>query len=98
MVERLQDGDALITTPLLNPSAYNYYLHRTGKRFERKMLSVPQQGAQLCTELSNHERIGFLGHLAGFQAAVAMKKACGDRYTIDFYLRHKAFAAVWPRK
>ena len=98
VVERLQDGDALITTPLLNPSAYNYYLHRTTKRFDRKMLSVPEQGAQLCTELSNHERIGFLGHLAGFQAAVAMKKACGDRYTIDFYLRHKAFAAVWTRK
>lgn len=98
VLERLQPGDALITTPMLNPAAFNYYLHQSDKRFERKSLLIKEQAPELCNQLAGHQRIGFIGHGSALPLAVAMKDICGERYDIDFYQRHNVFAAVWTRK
>jgi hypothetical protein len=98
VLARLQAGDALVTTPMLNPAAFNYYLQPSAHGLQRKVLLIKEQAPGLCTELAGHQRIGFYGHGSGLPLAVAMRDACGDRYDIDFYQRHMVFAGVWTRK
>ena len=98
VLERLQSGDALLTTPMLNPAGFNYYLRQSDKRFERRYLLYKENAPELCLNLAGRQRIGFLGHGSGLPLEMAMKDACGDRYNIDFYQGYRVFAAVWTRK
>jgi len=98
VLQRLQPGDALITTFILDPAALDYYLGRPDQAFERKAFLLKEQATELCAGLAGHQRIGFYGHDMALPLITAMKDACGDRYGMDAYQGHNVFAAVWTKK
>ena len=98
VTERLHDGDPLIVTPILNPDAYDYYVNRSGKHFRRELMSQDAQAQHFCELLAPYPRIGFLGHGSHLELAAAFKKACGERYNIDYIERYRAFGVVWTKK